>query len=135
MVGYVVLGISALLSIFGLGLLSMGALLIAWLILAGPMMADPDTLKQRHGLWLKRTAIYALIAHSVVTVFLVTEMAVAIQSGEAHGIIGAFFAHYILDHASEFVIGAWIGFRTLKGGLNFSDAKCPVGQKMPALAE
>lgn len=135
MISYVVLGVSALFSVLGLGLLSMGALFIAWLVCARPMIAGNDPLKQRHGFWVKRTAIYALVAHFLITVFLITEMSIAIRSGEAQGIVAAFFAHYVIDHVSEFLIGGWIAFRALKGGLNLGDAKCPVGRELAALAE
>ncbi|KXS55586.1 MAG: hypothetical protein AWU57_35 [Marinobacter sp. T13-3] len=131
MIGYILIGVAAGMSLFGFGILAM-IVLIGAIVQTGAARkassADHRTLI--HAQYVRRVAITALCAHLAITVFLVTEMVLAINSGEAGGIVQAFVAHYLIDHVSEFVIGAWTAYRAIKGGLHFGEQKAPCGSAL-----
>lgn len=118
MIPYLLLGAAGFLSLLGLGLLSMLALLLTWFV-AQSEARNSTGAKSEYAQKVAGTAFKAGVAHVIITVLLTVKVVITLQSGE--GLIEAFLAHWLIDHAAEFTIGVWLSFRAISDHLKLGD--------------
>lgn len=118
MIPYFLLGAAGFFSLLGFGLISIVLLLITWYV-ANSEARKATGVRHVYAQKVAGTAFKAGAAHVIITVLLTVKVVVTIQSGE--GLVEAFLAHWLIDHAAEFTIGLWLSFRAINDHLKLAD--------------
>jgi len=118
MIPYLLLGAAGFLSLLGLGLMSMMALLVTWFV-AQSEARKSTGIKSTYARKVAGTAFKAGVAHVIITVLLTVKVVITLQSGQ--GLVEAFLSHWLMDHAAEFTIGVWLSYRAITDHLKQGD--------------
>jgi hypothetical protein len=122
MTRYVLLGLATLSGLLGFGLLSCGILIALWI--SNRETAECDGLEDAHRIWVLNTAKVGVIGHLALIVILIVKVSlVARNNGD--GWFATLVMHWLMDHVGEALISVWLGFRVLKGGINFRQKRVP----------
>lgn len=111
---YLLLSVATILGFFGLGLLSMGFLIAAFVVSA----PSSFSIREDHRHWIRKTAKIALLAHIALLVIIVLKVSIVVAN-DGEGWIQAFIAHWLIDHLGEAAISVWLAYRTVSGGIAF----------------
>lgn len=119
-IGYALMGACVLLSLFGLGFLSIlaGIGAVVWL-----NIRNNGTLSEKavsHVKHVNKTFIVAVAIHTIAFVVSMIEGGVAFSSGNAESMFASFGIHFLIHGTAAIITLVWFGWRGIKGAARLS---------------
>lgn len=124
---YIFLGIAALTSMLGMGLVSLGFLVVLYFV-SESLAGNRSGLSEGHRLYARKTARVGIFVHVLVALIFFGRAGYMMFAGggfEVMAKIGVLY--FIFDHIVEFILGVWLAVKAIRGVLWFNQNKLPNG--------